>query len=204
LYLYFEEEENSPYRNQEERIMPLSTIFLVFSKLALMGFGGVMPFAYRALVEEHKWLTAEEFAQYLAMSQMLPGPTICNVSLMVGNRYAGTAGALAAVSGMILGPFLIVVALGVLYQRFGQIEMFRHAVSGMAAVACGLILATAVKMGKAMFARAQWRDRRDQLKACLLLLAFAGLGLLRWQLVVVFCLLVPLGTAASYLVGEKK
>ena len=66
--------------------MPLSTIFLVFSKLALMGFGGVMPFAYRALVEQRKWLTAEEFAQYLASSQMLPGPTICNVSLMVGNR----------------------------------------------------------------------------------------------------------------------
>ncbi|GJJ02653.1 chromate transporter [Duganella rhizosphaerae] len=184
--------------------MPLSTIFLVFSKLALMGFGGVMPFAYRALVEQHKWLTAEEFAKYLATSQMLPGPTICNVALMVGNRYAGTGGALAALAGMVAGPFLVVIAVGVVYQRFGEVEMFRHAIRGMAAVAAGLILATAVKMAKAMFAKADWREHRTHLQAALLALAFIGLGLLQWQLALVFCVLAPLGTGANYLVGEKK
>src|SRR5471030_1562246 len=188
----------------KEKIMPLSTIFLVFSKLALMGFGGVMPFAYRALVEQHKWLTAEEFAKYLATSQMLPGPTICNVALMVGNRYAGTGGALAALAGMVAGPFLVVIALGMVYQRFGEIEMFRHAIRGMAAVAAGLILATAVKMAKAMFAKADWREHRTQLQAVLLVLAFIGLGLLQWQLALVFCVLAPLGTGATYLVGEEK
>ncbi|RFP11482.1 MULTISPECIES: chromate transporter [unclassified Duganella] len=184
--------------------MPLSTIFLVFSKLALMGFGGVMPFAYRALVEQHKWLTAEEFAQYLATSQMLPGPTICNVALRVGNRYAGTGGALTALAGMVVGPFLVVIALGVVYQRYGEIEVFRHAIRGMAAVAAGLILATAVKMAKAMFAKADWRERRTHLQVALLALAFIGLGLLQWQLALVFCVLAPLGTGATYLVGEKK
>ncbi|MYM86835.1 chromate transporter [Rugamonas sp. FT82W] len=184
--------------------MPLSTIFLVFSRLALMGFGGVMPFAYRALVEQHKWLTAEEFAKYLATSQMLPGPTICNVALMVGNRYAGTRGALAALAGMIAGPFMVVVALGVVYQRFGEIDMFRHAIRGMAAVAAGLILATAVKMAKSMFAKADWRTNRARLQVALLALAFVGLGLLQWQLALVFCVLAPLGTAATYLVGEEK
>ncbi|MCU6502188.1 chromate transporter [Rugamonas sp. A1-17] len=184
--------------------MPLSTIFLVFSRLALMGFGGVMPFAYRALVEQHKWLTAEEFAKYLATSQMLPGPTICNVALMVGNRYAGTSGALAALAGMIAGPFMVVIALGVMYQRFGEIDMFRHAIRGMAAVAAGLILATAVKMAKSMFAKADWRANRPRLQVALLALAFIGLGLLQWQLALVFCVLAPLGTAATYLVGEEK
>jgi len=184
--------------------MPLSTIFLVFSRLALMGFGGVMPFAYRALVEQHKWLTAEEFAKYLATSQMLPGPTICNVALMVGNRYAGTSGALAALAGMIAGPFMVVIALGVVYQRFGEIDMFRHAIRGMAAVAAGLILATAVKMARSMFAKADWRANRPRLQVALLALAFIGLGLLQWQLALVFCVLAPLGTAATYLVGEEK
>ncbi|MYN17542.1 chromate transporter [Rugamonas sp. FT107W] len=184
--------------------MPLSTIFLVFSRLALVGFGGVMPFAYRALVEQHKWLTAEEFAKYLATSQMLPGPTICNVSLMVGNRYAGTGGALAALAGMIAGPFMVVIALGVVYQRFGEIDMFRHAIRGMAAVAAGLILATAVKMAKSMFAKADWRANRARLQVALLALAFIGLGLLQWQLALVFCVLAPLGTAATYLLGEAK
>lgn len=184
--------------------MPLSTIFLVFSRLALMGFGGVMPFAYRALVEQHKWLTAEEFAKYLATSQMLPGPTICNVALMVGNRYAGTGGALAALAGMIAGPFMVVIALGVVYQRFGEIDMFRHAIRGMAAVAAGLILATAVKMAKAMFANADWRANGARLQVALLALAFIGLGLLQWQLALVFCVLAPLGTAVTYLVGEER
>ncbi|OEZ99736.1 chromate transporter [Duganella sp. HH101] len=184
--------------------MPLSTIFLVFSRLALMGFGGVMPFAYRALVEQRKWLTAEEFAQYLATSQMLPGPTICNVALMVGSRYAGMRGALAALAGMIAGPFLVVVALGVVYQRFGEIEVFRHAIRGMAAVAAGLILATAVKMAKSLFAKADWRARGTLLQLALLALAFTGLGLMQWQLALVFGLLAPLGAGAFYLVGEKK
>lgn len=180
-----------------------ATIFLVFSRLALMGFGGVMPFAYRALVEQHKWLTAEEFAKYMAMSQMLPGPTVCNIGLMVGNRFGGVAGALAAVAGLIIGPFFIVIGLGVLYQRFGDLEIIRRAIGGMAAVAAGLILATAAKMAGAMFAKARWRSRHDQLKVVLMVLAFVGLGLLQWQLALVFCVLAPLGTAASYLLGDK-
>lgn len=180
-----------------------ATIFFVFSKLALMGFGGVMPFAYRALVEQHKWLTAEEFAKSMALSQMLPGPTVCNIGLMVGNRFGGIMGALAAVSGLIIGPFFIVIGLGVVYQQFGDLEIIRRAISGMAAVAAGLILATAVKMAMAMFAKAHWRSRHDQLKVVIMVLAFVGLGLLQWQLWIVFCVLAPLGTAASYLLGEK-
>lgn len=180
-----------------------TTIFFVFSRLALMGFGGVMPFAYRALVEQHKWLTAEEFAKYMAMSQMLPGPTVCNVGLMVGNRYAGVAGALAAVAGLILGPFFIIVGLGMVYQRFGDLEIIRRAIGGMAAVAAGLILATAAKMALSMFAKAHWRGRRDQLKLVMMVLAFVALGLLKWQLALVFCVLAPLGTACAYLLGDR-
>ncbi len=184
--------------------LPLPTIFLVFSKLALMGFGGVMPFAYRALVEQQRWLSAEEFARHLAMSQMLPGPTICNVALMVGHRYAGIPGALAAIGGMLAGPFFIVIALGIGYQHYGEMPLLRHAISGMSAVAAGLILATALKMGKALFAKGGWRNRRGMLKLALLVLAFTGLGLLKWRLVLVFLLLAPLGAAAFYLIGKNK
>lgn len=184
--------------------LPLSTIFLVFSRLALMGFGGVMPFAYRALVEQQRWLSAEEFGRYLAMSQMLPGPTICNVSLMVGNRFAGVPGALAALAGMLAGPFLVVIALGMVYQHFGDVPVLRHAISGMAAVAAGLILATALKMGRSLLARGAWREPRGALKLALLALAFLGLGVLKWRLMAVFLLLAPLGAIAFYLAGEKK
>lgn len=189
-----------------DHLSPL-TIFLVFSRLALTGFGGVMPFAYRALVEQQRWLTAQEFAKYMAMSQMLPGPTVCNIGLMVGNRYAGVGGALAAVCGLILGPFFIVVGLGMVYQQFGDLPVIRRAIGGMAAVAAGLILATALKMARAMFAGGRWQARRERsgglLKVLLMVLAFVGLGLLQWPLAVVFCVLAPLGTVATYLLGEQ-
>jgi len=180
------------------------SIFLVFSKLSLAGFGGVLPFAYRALVERERWLTAEEFAEFLAFSQVLPGPTICNVALMVGNRYAGTRGALAALAGMIVIPFLIVIALGMVYQTYGNLEVFRNALNGMAAVATGLILATAVKMGLALFRKNGLRNKRSAFQIALLVLAFIGLGVLKWRLLLVFGILAPLGTMVFYLMGGRK
>ena len=126
-------------------------LFLAFSGLALSGFGGVLPFAYRALVEKRKWLDAREFASLLAIAQVMPGPTICNLSVMIGQRYAGFAGSCAALGGMVLGPSCIVVALGIAWQHFGDLPAVRRALAGMSAVAIGLILATAVKMGLALF-----------------------------------------------------
>src|SRR4051812_44615876 len=98
-------------------------LFAAFSRIALSGFGGVLPFAYRGLVEKRGWLTASEFAEFLGLSQMLPGPTICNVALMVGHKYGATRGALAALAGLIVFPFLLVIALGALYQRYGDLAV---------------------------------------------------------------------------------
>lgn len=179
------------------------TIFLVFSAISMQGFGGVMPSAYRGLVERQCWLTAEEFAQYLAMAQILPGPSICNVSIMVGHRFAGWRGGLAAIAGMVAAPFLVVVGLAAIYQQYGNLPLFRQAVSGMSAVAAGLILATGLKMAIALFRKTGWRNTRGAVQLSLLALAFAGLGVLRWQLLIVFCVLAPLGVAASYLMGER-
>ncbi|MFZ6744288.1 chromate transporter [Undibacterium sp. JH2W] len=190
-------------------------LFFVFSKIALTGFGGVMPFAYRALVEQYRWLSAEDFARYLALSQALPGPTICNIALMVGKRYAGIAGALSAMAGLIIAPFLLVIALGVAYQRFGKLDMVRDALSGMTAVAAGLILATAFKMAMSLFnhsGKAAEIDKPGKRKLCslqtglqlmLMALAFAGLALLKWRLIVIFVLLALPGSIAAYFLKVK-
>ena len=178
------------------------TIFLAFSGISIQGFGGVMPFAYRGLVERQRWLSAEEFAKYLAMAQILPGPTICNVAVMVGHRYAGWRGGLAAIAGMIAAPFFIVVGLAAIYQKYGNLPLFHQAVSGMSAVAAGLILATGLKMALALFKKSGLRNARSAVQLALLAAAFVGLGVLRWQLLLVFCVLVPLGVAAAYLMGE--
>ncbi len=193
-------------------------LFLVFSKIAMTGFGGVMPFAYRALVEQYRWLTAEEFARYLALSQVLPGPTICNVALMIGKRYAGITGALAAMAGLIIAPFLLVIALGVAYQRFGKLAVVQDALTGMTAVAAGLVLSTAIKMAMSLFGgsgkdgksskdaepgKGRLFTGRTGLQAALMALAFAGLALLKFRLIIVFVLLALPGSVAAYFLKDK-
>lgn len=187
-------------------------LFVAFSQLALSGFGGVLPFAYRTLVEKRKWISPTDFAGLLAMAQVMPGPTICNLSVMIGQRHGGLAGAAAALSGMIAGPICIVLLLGIAWQQAGDEPLVRHALAGMSAVAIGLLLSTAVKMGVGLFA-ASWSDlTRDHAsegarpfrfariagQAVLCVLAFAGVGLWRWPLIAVVAGLAPAAIALAW------
>jgi chromate transporter len=171
------------------KISPLQ-LFIAFSQMALSGFGGVLPFAYRALVERRRWLTAEEFPKLLALSQVMPGPTICNLSVMFGYRSAGLTGAAAALGGMIALPIAIVLALGIGYQQFGDLPPVRRALAGMSAAVAGLIVATAVKMARAM----PWRIA----PICLLALAFAGVGVMRFPLLAVIVFVAPVGILLAW------
>ncbi|MEO9066257.1 MAG: chromate transporter [Burkholderiaceae bacterium] len=184
-------------------------LFIAFSQLALAGFGGVLPFAYRALVENRKWLDAREFASLLALAQVMPGPTICNLSVMIGQRYAGFAGAAAALAGMVLGPSCIVIALGVAWQHYGDIPDVKRALAGMSAVAIGLIFSTAIKMGVNLFGpatatpdvtpahAAYWTVQRV-VQVALCAAGFAGVGLLRWPLAAVVVGLAPVAIGVSW------
>lgn len=191
-------------------------IFLAFSRLALSGFGGVMPFAYRELVERRRWVSPKEFAGLLAIAQVLPGPNIGNLSVMIGQRYAGFAGACAALAGMVAGPFCIIIALGIAWQHFGNLPEVKHALTGMSAVAIGLILSIAVKMGIALFkaeshanadapedattgaATPRYWTMRRLAQMVLCALAFAGVGLMRWPLAAVVASLAPFAIALSW------
>ena len=172
-------------------------LFLAFSQMALSGFGGVMPFAYRFLVEKRGWLRAEQFAEMVALGQVLPGPTICNVSIMVGWRFAGVRGALAALSGMLTGPVLVVLLLGAGYQRFGTLPPVHADLTGMSAVAAGLIISTALKMALRL-----WQVARAPLvksSSCgFAVLAFVGVGLLHWPLIAVVTLLAPFAIGIAF------
>ena len=154
-------------------------IFRVFTRLSLQGFGGVLPIAQRELVERERWLTREQFVELLAVSQVLPGPNVVNLSLMFGDRAFGWRGGLAALGGMILAPWCVVLALTVAYAHYAQHPLVAGALRGMGAVAAGLILATGLKLVPAL--------RRNVLGAVpamlLAALMFAGIALLRVPLV---------------------
>ena len=121
-------------------------IFRVFNRLALQGFGGVLPIAQRELVDRERWLTREQFLELLAVAQVLPGPNVVNLSLMFGDRAFGWRGGLAALGGMILAPLGVVLVLTVAYTRYAQYPTVAGALRGMGAVAAGLIFATGVKL----------------------------------------------------------
>jgi chromate transporter len=103
----------------------------VFTGLALRGFGGVLPWAQRVLVEERRWLSREQFIETLAFGQLLPGPNVCNVAIMVGDRWFGWRGAVAALGGMLAAPMLLVLGAAVLYGQVADEPVVRRALAGM-------------------------------------------------------------------------
>jgi chromate transporter len=121
-------------------------LFVAFTVLALQGFGGVLPVAQRELVEKRRWLTREQFAEALSIGQVLPGPNIVNMALMIGDRLFGWRGAAAAMAGILAAPLVIVLLLALLYAQIATQPMAVGAIRGMGAVAAGLVFAMAVKL----------------------------------------------------------
>src|SRR6202795_95907 len=95
----------------------LIELFVAFAKMSLAGFGGVLVWARRGIVEQHKWMTADEFNETFALCHFLPGPNIVNLSMVFGSRFRGLAGGIAAFSGLLLPPMALMTILGALYAR---------------------------------------------------------------------------------------
>ena len=167
---------------------------LAFNRLALQGFGGVLAVAQRELVERLGWLTREEFVEMLSIAQVLPGPNVVNLSLMIGDRFFGVRGAFAALAGMLVLPSVLVIALAALYGQLALHPVAAGALRGMGVVAAGLILATGCKLLPAL-AKSPLGRRTALLLAGLTLAAIVGLKLpLPWLLLG----LGGLGTALAW------
>ncbi len=124
----------------------LSDLFWSFTRLALQGFGGVLAIVQRELVDKKKWLTQAEFVEDWAVAQILPGPNVVNLSLMLGDRFFGLRGALVALAGMLTFPLLIVLVLAALFAGVSDSPHVQGALRGMGAVAAGLIAGTGLKL----------------------------------------------------------
>ena len=124
----------------------LSNLFWTISNISLQGFGGVFPVAQRELVEKHQWLTKEQFLQDWSVAQIMPGPNVVNLGLIVGNRFFGFKGAIIAILGLVSFPLILVLFLSFIYSHFDQNPYLNGALKGMAAVAAGLIAGTSIKL----------------------------------------------------------
>jgi len=167
----------------------LGGLFFGFMRVALSGFGGVLPWARRMIVEEKRWMSDAEFVDLLALSQLLPGPNIVNVAIGVGARFHGAAGAVIAFAGLMLAPVTLMIVLGTLYLGFGHLAPLRRAFPGIAAVAAGMVIAMALRITPLL--------RRRRAAIAISVLAFLGAGVLRWPLGWVVLSLAPVSVALA-------
>lgn len=170
----------------------LTELALAFGTIGVSGFGGVLPWARRVLVEQRQWLTPEGFNELFALCNFLPGPNVVNLSVVFGARARGAAGAIAAALALLGPPVLIVLALGILYARFGDVAAIQRVLAGLAAAAAGLLVAMAAKMIEPLL-----RERRFAGLA-IAAAAFAAVGVARLPLVWTILILAPISIALSW------
>ncbi len=166
-------------------------LFIAFFRITLSGFGGTLPWTRRMFVEEKRWMTADEFNDAFALCQFLPGPNIVNLTMIFGTRMRGATGALACWAGFLVLPFTLMVTVGAIYARFGDVDALRRVLVGIAAAAAGLLISTVVKMALPLvktFGPAPFVFAATAL----------AIGAMRWPLLPVLAVLVPISIALSF------
>jgi chromate transporter len=170
----------------------LIELFVAFAKMSLAGFGGVLVWARRGIVDQHKWMTAEEFNETFALCHFLPGPNIVNLSVVFGSRFRGVPGGIAAFAGLVGPPVMIVTVLAALYARYGEIDALRRILTGVSCAAVGLLLAVVFRMMMPLL------KKRDVVGVAVLAGVFIAVGLLRLPLPAVLLVGIPLSIAITW------
>ena len=170
----------------------LRELFTGFLSIGARSFGGVLPWAYRTMVEERRWMTHADFTETIGLCQFLPGPNIGNASVVLGKRWFGLAGAVVAFLGLMALPFFWVLGLFVLYSDFSSNPTLRSIVTGVGVAGAGLFIGTAIKLGRPL---ARKPAALVLIAACFLCVAVARFSLL---------LVVPVGLIVAMLAARRK
>jgi len=170
---------------------------MAFAKISLAGFGGVLVWARRGIVDQHRWMTADEFNETYALCHFLPGPNVVNLSVVFGSRFRGIPGSVAAFAGLLGPPVVIMTALAALYARYGEIDALRRILAGVSCAAVGLLLSAVFRMMMPLV------KRRDLVALVLLATVFVAIGLLRLPLPAVLLVAIPLSIALSFALRRR-
>ena len=193
-----QQRDHEPDRSAPSAVPPgLLALFLAFARMSLAGFGGVLVFARQAIVEQHRWMTADEFNETFALCHFLPGPNIVNLSMVFGARLRGIAGGIAAFAGLLLPPTLIMTVLAIIYARFGDVEVLRRILAGISCAAVGLLIAMVFRMMTPLL------KRMDAVALILMLGVFLAIGVLRLPLQAVLLVAIPVSVGATFLLRRK-
>jgi chromate transporter len=182
--------ETAPKPVTETQHQTPLAIFLAFSQIALSGFGGTAFWTRLVLLEKRKWLSHAEYVGHQSLAHLLPGPNVFNMAVIIGHRLAGIPGSLAALSGIIVWPFVITLAAGALYQRYGQMDLVQRGLHGVSVVAAGLVIANGLRLSSVL--PKHWRPW------LFLALAFVAIGVLRLPLIAAVAGLGAAGMALAW------
>jgi chromate transporter len=170
----------------------LAELFITFATISLSGFGGVLAWSRRMMVEERRWLTAEQFNETYALCSFLPGGNILNFAVIFGQRLRGPLGSLVAIAGLMGPPMLLIMMIGAIYAHYGDLPVLRRMLTGVASAAAGLMMATVAKMARPLF-------RNRAVTGPLVAIAtFVAIGIMQWPLPLVLAVIVPVSIAAAW------
>ena len=152
----------------------VAELFLGFFTIGVCGFGGVLPWARRTILEQKRWLTPLEFTELLGFCQFMPGGNIMNVAVALGARFRGVPGAIAALVGLMAAPVTIVILLGAVYGEYKDVPQVKHAFEALAAAGAGMLIATSIKIAAPL--KGRW------LAIAMTAITFAAIAIFRFNL----------------------
>ncbi len=170
----------------------LAEIFIAFAKISLSGFGGVLAWARRMMIEERKWMTGEQFNEIYALCSFLPGGNIINFSVIFGGRLRGPLGGAVALAGLLGPPMVLILIIGAIYGYYGDLPWLRRALTGVAAAAAGLMMATVAKMMQPLFCN------RAIVGPLIVFATFIAIAIMHWPLPLVLLAIVPVSIAYAW------
>jgi chromate transporter len=175
----------------------LLELFVAFAKMSLAGFGGVLVWARRGIVDQHRWMTADQFNETFALCHFLPGPNIVNLAMVFGSRIRGIAGGIAAFAGLLVPPMVIMTILAALYARYGEIDVLRRILAGVSCAAVGLLIALVLRMMMPLI------KQRNVVGVVVLAAVFIAIGVMRLPLQAVLLVAIPLSIAITIFMRRK-
>jgi chromate transporter len=170
----------------------LSELFIAYAPISLYGFGGVLAWSRRMMVEERRWLTPEQFNEAYALCSFLPGPNIVNFSVIFGSRVRGPLGGVTALFGLLGPPMALIIVIGTLYAHYGDLPALRRALIGVTAAAAGLIMSTVAKMALPLF------RNRGAGGPVVALATFGAIGIAQWPLPIVLAVVLPISLTLAW------
>lgn len=169
----------------------LLAIFLGFAGASLASFGAAFPWVRRLVVEQRRWMTAQEFNEAFSLAQFIPGANALNFAVVLGSRFRGPVGSIVAFCGLLGPPVAIVIALAFLYERYGNVDILNRILNGVSAAAAGLIIGFVVKMIQPLLKQRNWT-------VGVALIGFVSVAILQWPLPIVFVVLAPVSVVLAW------